>query len=291
MPRRTWAGDLTGPALAFGLAGLLTLLFYAPMLIEVQAFFVRGSDWARAASAGWAIGEALRGLRIGYSGTAVLLVGGLVFLAGCWSYFRQSVTVLALFFVPAGVLLVIGVLVNRPIFPRFFFFLAGFGLLVLVRGLFLAADAMARLLPATRRAGARAWIAGTLVGGAAVVSALTLPAAYRLPKQDYAGALRYLEAAMSPDDTVLLAGVGTAEPYRRYYGKPWRRVREPAELTADSRPQRTVWLLYTLQTYIETLEPDLMRAIRAHCVPVRSFPGTVGGGHIVVARCAASQPG
>ncbi len=288
--RTVWR-DFINPAIGFGFAAVLTVALYAPMLGEVRAFFAGGSTWAGAATPAWAAAEALRGLRIGYSLTGAVIIGGVVFLAGGWSYLRQSATLVALFFVPAGVLLVAAVAMGRPIFPRFFFFLAGFGLLVVVRGLVVVARALASRLPARfNRPGAQIWMTRGAIAGAVVVSIAALPAAYRYPKQDYAGALRYVQAAAGPGDRVVLVGSGTSLPYQRYYGQPWSRVSDAAELADVAARTPGVWLIYTLRPFLESQEPDLMAAVRARCVSVATFPGTVAGGQITVARCGAATP-
>ena len=125
--------DWTNAAIGFALAGLLTFLLYLPLLSDVHAFFERRSETTNVATAGWAILETLKGLQLAYMG-AGLFAGALVFAVGCWSYLRQSPTVLALFFAPPLVVLATTVLLQHPIRPRFFFFAAGFALLVIMRG-------------------------------------------------------------------------------------------------------------------------------------------------------------
>ena len=98
------------------------------------------SPGARVATTGWAILETLRGLQLGYATSGAIVLGGALFLVGSWSYLRQSPLVLALFFVPGAVLLAATILLQRPTFPRFFFFLAGFALLIIVRGIVVAGD-------------------------------------------------------------------------------------------------------------------------------------------------------
>ena len=45
----------------------------------------------------------------------------------------------------------------------------------------------------------------------------------------------------------------------------------------------TVWVLYTLEPCIE---PEMMKAVRTHCVGVKIFQGTLAGGNIVLANAA-----
>lgn len=287
--RRLTLRDVLDPALGVGLAGLLTLLLYLPFLVEVKAFFGRKSVGAPVATAGWAVWETVRGLQLGYTMGGAIVLGGLLFLAGCWSYLRQSPTVLALFLLPGGVLFGVAVLLKRPTFPRFFFFLAGFALLIVVRGAVTVAEALGRRLSG-RLLGEypRSVVPAAFVAGAIVVSVLALPAGYRHPKQDYERALRFVEASAGARDAVVVAGGGTAYPYQKYYARPWKRLASADELVAARRQHENVWLLYTFTRYIEMLEPELMSAIVAHCPTVKTFPGTIAGGGIVVSKCGAA---
>jgi uncharacterized membrane protein len=273
------------PLWAFLLAGALTLILYAPLLDDVLAFFGQKSEGARVATAGWAIIETFRGLQLGFAASVAVAIGGVIFMAGVWSYFRQSPTLLALFLLPGIVLFTFAVVLHRPIFPRFFFFLAGFGLLIVVRGATVLGNSMARRLPVRAAAGGRKWAPAALIGGLAAVSIIALPSAYRYPKQDYEQALQYVESHAGIHDTVVLAGIGTAYPYQNYYGKPWKRVTSAADLAATRERYQTVWLLYTFRSYIETLESELMNDILARCEVAKAFPGTMPGGSIVVRRC------
>ncbi len=291
LARRGWRTefrDWLNPALGFALAGLLTLLLYAPMLLDVQKFFGVKSEGARVASAGWAILETLRGLQLGYTMGGAIVIAGLLFFAGCWSYLRQSPTLLGLFLVPGAVLFAVAVLLQRPTFPRFFFFAAGFALLIVVRGIVVIGDWIARrLLGGATGERVRKQVLVVLIAGAVVVSALALPVGYRYPKQDYEQALKFLEGKAAANDVVVLAGGGVALPFQKYYEKAWKRIASAAELASTRQQSNTVWLAYTFKPYIETLEPNLMNAILAYCPPVKTFPGTVVGGNIVVTKCSA----
>jgi mannosyltransferase len=269
---RAWLG----PVLGFGLAALLTLLLYLPVLLEVQAFFGAGSEGARVASPGWALLETLRGLRLGYGAAGAVALGGLLLGAGCWSYLRQSPTVLALFVLPGPAVFASAVLLQRPTFPRFLFFTAGFALLLAVRGATTLVDRLAR-----------GWLLAAALVAMVVLSALALPYGYRYPKQDFEQAMRFVESRAGPHDLIALVGGGAAFPYQRYYDRAWPRLEDAADLAAARGRHEKVWLLYTLAQYIEAFEADLMSEIRTVCATERSFPGTVAGGAVVVASCRA----
>ena len=126
------------PAFGFILAGVFTILLYLPLFSDVATFFEekKVEPAKQVATAGWALMETLRGLDVGFAGVAGALVALLFLAAGYFSYLRQSLTLSALFVLPAPVIVAAAVLMQRPMFPRFFFVLAGFALLVAGRGAF-----------------------------------------------------------------------------------------------------------------------------------------------------------
>ena len=283
---RLSAGNWTNAAIGFALAGLLTVLLYLPLLSDVHAFFARPPETKNVATAGWALLETLKGLQLGYMMGAGLLAGALVFAVGCWSYLRQSPTVLALFFAPPLVVPATAILLQRPTFPRFFFFAAGFALLVIMRGVVVISNWIAWPIgPQPLRVDLEQVLPILAFTGMAVVSVLALPAGYRHPKQDYEGALNYIVTTIRPGELIGTVGSGTSYPFQKYYNRPWQRLRTAAELETAERQYGTVWLFYTFERYIEALEPEMMKAVRTNCVKVKIFRGTVAGGNIILVKC------
>jgi 4-amino-4-deoxy-L-arabinose transferase-like glycosyltransferase len=282
---RPQANAWTNAVSGFAFAGLLTVLFYLPLILDIRSFFAYPSETKKVATASWAILETLKGLQLAYMGAGVF-VGALVFVVGCWSYLRQSPTVLALFFVPPLAVFATAVVLQHPIRPRFFFFAAGFALLVIMRGAVVVAKWIAR--PISRqclRDDLEHVLPVLAFAGMAVVSVLALPAGYRHPKQDYEGALNYVVAKSLPGELIASVGSGTSYVFQKYYRRPWRRLRTATELEAAQKQFGTVWLLYTFEPYIEALEPEMMKAIRTNCMEVKIFQGTIADGNIVLGKC------
>jgi hypothetical protein len=127
----------------------------------------------------WFIAETVRGLNSGIPGGAVvLLAAALVGSAGVVSYTRQSRTVAALMMLP-GLLTAAAVLVmEHNLWPRFFFFCAGFAVLIAVRGVFAVCQILGKR---------GSTVATVALSAVTLASCLTVPRAW-LPKQDYAGA-------------------------------------------------------------------------------------------------------
>jgi 4-amino-4-deoxy-L-arabinose transferase-like glycosyltransferase len=295
----SWAGLFQGetrvrgwrqPALGFGLAGGLSLLLYAPLLLQVQQFFGKPPDplGAAVATPQWALWETLRGLKISLGSFAPVLVALVVFAVGLWSYGRQSRLVLALFLLPGAITAGVALGMQRPIFPRFFFFLIGFAVLILVRGA-LSLPGWVAWRPAQRDR--REWGLGV---GLVVIVLILFASAYTCvrgagaPKQDYEQAMHFIEANRQAGEPVLTVGLATYA-YQKYYARPWVWVETLEQLQAVQARHRRTWLVYTFPAYLERQAPALMAAIRRDYQPVQVFPGTVGGGDVVV--CGAEFGG
>jgi 4-amino-4-deoxy-L-arabinose transferase-like glycosyltransferase len=275
---------------AFGLAALFTVALYAPMLGGVSAYFSGQPSGLRGVSTpAWAALEALRVLALGFGGGSLvlgiplLLAGAAVFGLGTLSYARTNPRALALFSAPAAVIILGALAARGTMYPRFFFALLPFGLLLGVRGLAEAAGRLARALARPAQAGA--WAAG-LVAAAALLSLAALPGLYRHPKQDFAGALRFTESGRRPGDAVATAGAA-ALPYREWLGRDWPEVRTAAELAALRR-RGAVWLIWTFPRYLAGSAPEIHAVTDRECPRAARFRGTVGGGDILVCRLEPS---
>ncbi len=174
-----------------------------------------------------------------------------------------------------GVLTAVTMLaLEHNLWPRFFFFAAGFALLIVTRGVHAIAEAVW-----PRRA---AFLASAALLVAAFGSAATVPRAWA-PKQEYERALHFVEAARLPEDVVVVAGLTTL-PYTAYLETGWRAVESEEELLrAEAEPGRT-WVVYTFPTHLAAKHPDVWRRIGMQYQPVAEFPATVGGGslHVVL---------
>ncbi len=273
------------PLLAFALCGSLTLQAYAlplpqlftPALWEGVKLRV---EWSNPF---WVLQESLRSLQVGWSGIVAVLLGGLFALVGWISVFRREWGAALMMVLP--VLLVATMLVlGYPLWPRFFFFSMGFGLLIAVEG----AMAVPRLLLA------RASFVGFRIDPAKAVGVAlcllmmgaSLPALaryYALPKQDYMGARDYVESRRAEHEVVVAAGLGGI-PFARYYAPHWILVLNKVELDRVRRDHPRVWLVYTIPIQIRANSPELWQAIEQEFDVVKVFPGTLGDGEIYVCR-------
>ncbi|MGH7447526.1 MAG: hypothetical protein ACRELT_08190, partial [Longimicrobiales bacterium] len=275
-----WAGrwreaSTSAPALAFLLAGLFSLVLYAPGLADIAAD-LGGSgppldvEWKNPL---WMLAETVRGLTRGIPGGGfTLAIAGAAPIAGLVSYGARGWIVTALMIVPALLTAAVMLATGHNLWPRFFFFAAGFALLILVRGVFAIAT---RVWPA--RADALGIAVVLLVFAA---SAALVPSAWG-PKQDYAGALAYIEQERAPEDAI--AAVGIADfAYRSYFSAGWPSVVTPIQLEVLETAHERTWLVYAMPELIEARTPELWSMIQRDFRQVALFRGTLAGGAIHV---------
>lgn len=287
-PRADWK-------LALGVfvgGGALALALYAPMAEPVVKFFLHKESTLKGVSSpAWAVGEAIRVLKVGLGGgllgaitSAVLGLAALVGLTGLLSYWRRDRQVALLLALPVVTMLGGAFLGRGTMYPRFFFLLAGFAVLIGVRGASLWAGAAAHLVGKKQLEGPLTLSGLSLL---ALLSAASLPRNWRLPKQDYVGAMRFVDEQSGKDAIVATADM-TTEIYGRYFRRSWHDVRDVA--TMDSLRRRgDVWLVYTFPRYLARFDSSLASLVERDCRPPRVFAGTVGGGEVVV--CTLSQSG
>ncbi|MGD0632373.1 MAG: glycosyltransferase family 39 protein [Terracidiphilus sp.] len=270
---------------ALVLGGLLTLLFYAPILKQVLHFFVKKpSSMVAVSTPRWAMWETLRGLTLGLGSAGVLVLAGLVVVCGALSYYRESRLVFALFTLPV-VFTGLGAMLGRgTMYPRFFFFLIGFAILFVVRGLVVVPRWVVERLPAASAQGGLAQgLSATLAAVLIVASAFSLLRNYRYPKQDFEGAIQFVDARRQAGEPVITAGASTF-PILEYYDEPWEKVETANQLQAIAGRGRTVWAVYTFPRYLESWSPPLAELIGKEFTVARVFPGTVGDGDVYVAK-------
>ena len=281
LPARRWLLPLGG----FALAGIATLALYAPILPQILQRTVGApeppmrSEWN---SPLWLLQEMARGLGAGrIGGLVVLAAGAALVLAGVISFWRESPLKASLLMTPGGLMALALLLVNQNLWPRFFFFCIGFAFLLLVRGGMVWGDVVAWFFGRDISTGKHWGIA--LVILALLGSLWPLRAAYIYPKQDFVGAMRYVDAHRQPGEPVVVAGLAVF-PYRNYYGRDWTAVETGAQLEAARVPGKATWLVEWNATYIKSRQPEIWKAIKSEFSLVHDFGGTLGDGIIYVWR-------
>ncbi|MGH7505753.1 MAG: glycosyltransferase family 39 protein, partial [Longimicrobiales bacterium] len=241
------------PLLGFTVGGVLTLALYAPIMTQVLAWFLhRPSKLLGVSTPAWALREGLQMLRVGLGAGWTVVAGAAVFAIGLAAYLRRSPLTFALFVLPGATTLAGALLGRGTMYPRFYFFLIGFALLIVVRGAGVIGAAIARVAGQrdaetagesrrTDQAAPGERIATAFVGLMIVASMLSLRYNYAYPKQAFQAAAAHVESSARPDEPVAVINA-TWYAYMEYYGKPWTRITSGEELDALRRSGRMVWL-------------------------------------------------
>lgn len=286
-----YKGGRWRPLWAFALVGSLSFQLYALALPQAIGSVVDDgttvpSDWTNPL---WTLAETLRGLQVGFAGVGALIAAALLFGSGLLSYLRENRMVVALLVLPGLLGATVIVSLQHNFWPRFFFYALGFAILIAVRGAMvfgriaasIAAHGAARV-PLARRIGTA--LACMLI----FLSASSLGFNYRYPKQDYLGALAYLEEQRQAGEPVVAVGLASV-PYRRYYAPHLEQVATLEQLESVRARGRATWLLYTFPIYMKAHHPDILAAIENDFIVVKEFPGTVGDGTIYLCRAEPAQ--
>ena len=115
--------------------------------------------------------------------------------------------------------------------------------------------------------------------GSVVFSTVGLRLNYRVPKQDFDGAVKYLEGEAARG-AVIAAAAPACFPVERYYLKTdWPCLQSVDDLQSVLAAPQPVLVLYTLSDHIEA---GLRGRLRGNCAESRRFPGTLGDGDVVV---------
>lgn len=262
----------------------VTLQLYALALPEFLSVGLheesKNSEWTNPV---WVISESFKSLSIGFAGMAVVLVGGAFVAFGWTSLFRTNRRAAVLLVLPAILAGGTMVLLGHNIWPRFFFFSMGFGLMIVIHGAMRLPEALGTWVGWLRVRPSLTKYAG--VGACLLIIAASLATVsrnYALPKQNYSGAKNYVETNFAPGDKLIavsLAGV----VYGSYLTPHWPVAKTDSDLE-PLQAHQNVWLVYTLSPEIKAFHPEMWRRIETDYEIVRVFPGTLSGGEVFVCR-------
>lgn len=273
------------PIAAWLLCGSLTLQAYALLMPD---FLGRGfhevslpSEWTNPL---WVITESIRNLKVGFSGTAVIVGGGALVAIGWLGIFRRSFRAGLLMVLPAVLAGATMLALGHNLWPRFFFFSMGFALLIVVHGAIAAPSLfLAQFSPLRSRQSLGAGVGVALTCLLIAASLVTVPRNYRLPKQDFTGARDYVEGNRQPGDAVVAVGLAGVD-YGRYFAPHWSVAKTPQELDTIRKDHTIVWVVYTLPVQVKAWHPEIWNMIEREFEVVKVFAGTLGGGEVYVCR-------
>jgi 4-amino-4-deoxy-L-arabinose transferase-like glycosyltransferase len=264
------------PLAGFALATTLSLQLYALALPQFLHTLFKptmagvATDWKNPL---WFLSELIRGLSQGIPGGLLTLAVALVIgLAGLFSYVRKSYTLAAIMLLPGLLTAAAVFLLEHNLWPRFFFFCAGFAVLIAVRGIFVVATLAGR---------SRAQpLATALLLVLCLGSAITVPRAWA-PKQDFVGARDFIEGVRAPTDAVVTVDLARY-PFDEYLNTGWLTAASETELERIEASHGRTWVLYTFPARLSALQPGLWQRLQRDYSTAAEFAGTVGGGAIIV---------
>lgn len=273
------------PFAAWVLSVTVTLQLYALALPEFLRVGLheesKNSEWTNPL---WVLTETLQNLSIGFSGIAVVICGGAFVAFGCWRLFKKNRRAAILMVAPpffAGSLMLI---LGHNLFPRFFFFAMGFGLLIVIHGAMELPKFFVTYVSALQTKKNITDYAGVALGILMITASLiTVPRNYALPKQNFSGAKNYVETNRLPLDEIVAVSIA-GEMYGNYFAPQWSVAKTGAELETIQQKSEKVWLIYTLSPEIKAFHPDMWQIIEKNYEIVRVFPGTLNGGEVFVCQ-------
>lgn len=284
---KPWIHRWAGLFLGFGLAGLLIVQLYALVLPRVLAGMGREQSLVEAwKNPLWTLFEFVNGLELSFGGGLIVVLAGMVVLiGGLLSYARQNAIVVGLLIIPSLLTTAVVVGLGHHLWPRFFFFAFGFAAVVVIRGVMVLGETAGRLInmPSVKPA----WIGIAGCVALIAVSSLAVRLAYG-PKQDYDGALNFVETQAEQGDAIVTTGLATFV-YERYYKKDWLQASSTAELDSIRAHAKRTWLIYTFPQVLESTSPGVVDAVKHDFQNMRQFDGTVSDGTVFVIRLVA-QP-
>lgn len=285
---------IRSPLLGFSFAGILTFLLYAPILLQVMQKTLGpgvktsvASEWTNPL---WTLLETMRGLSAGAGGDfgwVALPVAGALLAAGFVSYWRENRVAIALMIVPSVITAAAMLALSHNLWPRFFFSAMGFGFVLLMRGTMRAGNWASKM---AGRPAFGATIGSTLAALMILASAISVRSAWVYPKQDFAGAMQFVDERRNPDDPVLLAGLAVL-PYTEYFKRDWKPADSRAQLDGARAAGKPVWVLTTFPVFLKSRHQDVWETLETDFTMVKAFRGTIGDGDVRVYRWApASVP-
>ena len=245
---------------------------------------LQGEDGIEWTNPVWAIMEVVNALQIGFASGGIALVAVTVFGIGMIDFLRRTPEIVGFLMIPTVVGLLLMTSIGYTLFPRFFFFAMGFGVIIVIHGGAVTGRIIGRLLRLSETGSG--WIATALCAGIVIASLPPLRHVY-FPKQDFASAIDLIEAQKQADDTVITLGIADF-PFNKYYRKDWENVETLAEFEQLRATTKRTWLVYTLPVQAQSAYPDILQRLDEDYIIVDTFYGTLNGGEVVV--CLEKTP-
>ena len=276
---------VTRPLLGFVIGSVLTILLYLPVLpsllstVSGVAETSVGDVMQEYQNPLWTADEAIR-TGVGQAGPLVSLIG--VAILGLSALGAVALRKSAPLFAPVTfghILLTVAILlaVGMRIWPRFFFTDIAFLMFLIVMGVRLTCDLLARLTGP--RLGAVLF--PLALAGIVLVSAAMASRNYMAPKQDLAGAFAFVEANRQPGERVFTIAYA-GEIFTRHFHADWATVFTNDEYRAAMAIPGPVTVVVVFPDRSFRSLPSLAADRDTALTEERFFPGTLGDGGIFV---------
>jgi len=275
------------PVYGFALGGALTAILHVPLFTQVLAAMSKVSQGkATSSMAEWV--NPLRALQeitdslsaLGPLAPAALVGALFVLAAGVAILWRRAPLLVAVYVVSIPLALVLLILLDFRIWPRYFFVDIGFVFLCVAVGAHWLCGWAARRLRAPR-VEIPLLVAGIFIASAA--SAVLLSRNYEQPKQDFDGALRLIKKEREAGDVATSLGLAS-EPLRSYLAPRWPVTENEADLVALEAQAKHVWLVTAFDDHVRPEQEAALARAKQRYTLAAELEGTLGGGTVKVYR-------
>lgn len=232
----------------------------------------------------WALMELVNGMQIGFTNSGIALIASLILGIGLIDFMRKKPEVIGLFLIPTLLGLFLMTSIGYTLFPRFFFFAMGFGVVVVMQGAAVTGQYIGQIirLPESRAG----WMPALFCVGIIAASLPSLRYVY-FPKQNFAAAIDLIESEKRASDTVVTVGIANF-PLNEYYKMNWENVKTLEELDDIVSQTSRTWLVYTMPVHARSAYPEILERIARDYDLVKRFYGTLNGGDVIVSLEKAS---
>lgn len=284
------------PLLAFVGAGLVVLAACSPAIPQMLSLVSDVSAPAgpvvmrEQSNPVWTVVEGLRtmgggGLMLVALPAAALLIG-----LGAYDLLKRAPVIVATTVLHVVLTVVCLLALHMRIWPRFFFTDIGLVLLFVANGAYVLATYLARI-PIARRFGFVTPRTLFAAGAALMLGASVMLAArnYAMPKQDFDGPVALLAAQGAEASSVGAVGLAS-EIYAIRPKTDWRPVFRAADLDRLSSGDGRRWAVVAFPGRTERENPDVYQALQRGFHLIRTFPGTLGDGDVLVFASKPAAP-
>lgn len=275
------------PAVGFLVGGLLTTMFYAPVI--ASAFEVAGAVGQEESSSQLVaqfnnpIWTLLEGIQTAFGSGGLLIpvvaLGAMAVIGlGAWAIWSTEKLFPIIVFLHIVLTVILLSLIGMRIWPRFFFVDIALIMLLIVLGVQFVTNKFTELV----KRGPTVPYFAISVAMMVLLSVVLAARNYAAPKQDLAGAFELVEDLRAPQEKVYAVGVG-AEIFLGHYAADWDDIYTSEQFLAIPEPSPRDYFVIAFPNRTTSEIPELGTLIEAGALKeVAYFHGTLGDGGVAV---------